>query len=245
MGAKINHLGKLYGRLLVIDFSHRVKYTGGSRMFWKCRCKCGKETIVLSTHLTSGHTTSCGCYHKERIRIANETHGMTSKGTEFEGEFSCWRSIKTRCLNKRNKNYPRYGGRGIKICDRWLGENGFPNFVSDMGRRPSLDFSVGRKDNDGNYEPDNCRWETDLEQGQNTSRTKLLTHNGKTQCMSEWCRELGLSDSGIHVRLANGWTLDRALSTPSASKVRRARNNTQPDALDEQGAKAPEDELTD
>lgn len=205
----IDLTGKKFGRLTVEKRSTN-RY---GRPAWNCKCECGKETIVSTSHLRSGHTQSCGCFHKEILKSTNLTHGHTAKGKR-SWEFSTWVNILTRCNNKKVRSYKDYGAKGIKVCERWSGDDGFENFFADMGPRPSLSHSIGRKLNHVGYEPGNCQWETKLQQGQNTSRVKNLTYNGKTQCVSAWCRELGLGDSGIHLRLQNGWSLERALSTP-------------------------------
>jgi hypothetical protein len=116
-----------------------------------------------------------------------------------------------RCTTPTNPSYPSYGGRGVKVCDRW--KDSFENFLADMGPRPE-GCSLDRIDNDGNYTPENCRWSTRREQNRNTQRTRMLTHpvTGVTRCLKDWARTLGITHSTLRERLARGWTLDRALT---------------------------------
>lgn len=139
------------------------------------------------------------------------THGMS-----HYPEFHVWNTMKQRCSNPKNPKYHLYGGRGIKVCDRWL--DSFENFIWDMGRRPSDEYSLDRYPNmNGNYEPGNTRWATKLEQANNLRSTKQLTHDGKTQSQAEWARDLGISAITLRERLQN-WSLEKALSTPAIRK---------------------------
>lgn len=119
-----------------------------------------------------------------------------------------WLSMIARCTNPTATSYPRYGGRGITICPAWLGS--FTAFMLDMGTRPE-GMSLERKDNNGNYDPTNCKWATPIEQAGNTRKTRLIEHNGKTLPLSVWAREAGMLPSKLHKRLNDGWTMERAL----------------------------------
>lgn len=136
---------------------------------WKCICECGNETKIISSNLQSGYTKSCGCLVSKNSSEANTKHGKT-----HSTEYNTWNGMKGRCLNKNNKDFKNYGGRGIKICDSWL--NSFENFYKDMGSKPSKLHSIDRIDNNGNYEPSNCRWAT-LSQ-QNISKRRKLGYSG-------------------------------------------------------------------
>lgn len=131
-----------------------------------------------------------------------EKHGLTKIP-----EYKVWKSMKYRCSNPNLNNYKDYGGRGIKVCDRWLS---FTNFIEDMGRRPSNKHSIERVNNDGNYEPSNCEWATTDKQSANKRQT-LLTHFDKTQTVPQWANELGIDRRKIYWRLKKGWTTERAL----------------------------------
>ena len=125
-------------------------------------------------------------------------------------EFKVWLSMRARCLCKTHKQYAAYGGRGISVCERWM--DAFENFYADMGPRPSCQYSIDRINNDGNYEPDNCRWATRKQQQRNTRTVRPLTHDGLTLCVSEWAERLGINNRTILTRLRRGWPIGLALS---------------------------------
>jgi hypothetical protein len=125
--------------------------------------------------------------------------------------------MKQRCYDQSNKNYFNYGGRGIEICERWL--HSFENFLADMGERPSPKHSIDRIDNNGNYEPGNCRWATDLEQANNTRKNRLLTVDGETKTMAEFSKDNNLRIGTVHRRLKLGWSHEKAIKTPLRKKL--------------------------
>lgn len=143
--------------------------------------------------------------------IKREFHGLRDRS-----EYKVWAGIKQRCCNPKNPNYDRYGGAGIKMCDRWF--NSFTAFLADVGARPSLDHSIDRMDGAKGYEPGNCRWATDLEQAQNQSSTRFLTYQGQTHCLSEWSRLTGLPLLTLWSRLKTGKSFEQALSMPKAGR---------------------------
>ena len=152
MGRFMDMSGKIYGRITVIKRSKNK----GRHVHWDCVCECGKNINVRSGHLSSCATRSCGCIRKDNKTI----HGMCTSS-----ENSIWRQMKQRCLNKKSTAFENYGGRGIKVCERWL--DSFMNFITDTGPRPSKDYSIERINNNGNYEPDNCKWATRSEHQRN------------------------------------------------------------------------------
>jgi hypothetical protein len=143
------------------------------------------------------------------------TERLTKHGDYGSPEYASWSGAKNRCRNKQDKQYHRYGGRGITMCDRWLDpENGYSNFLSDMGRRPTAKHSLDRIDVNGNYCPENCRWATVVEQNRNMRTNKKVTYQGKTQCISAWAEEYGIAASVLCYRIKAGWEIQRALQRP-------------------------------
>ena len=167
-------IGKKFGHLLVL------KRLGTSKKYqrtWSCKCDCGNETISTSSKLVSGRHTSCGCRRWRKMK-----HGKT--GTKV---YNTWCGIKDRCLNVRCQGYARYGGRGIRICDRWMQ---FENFYEDMGDPPTQKHSIDRINNDGNYEPSNCRWALDRDQSRNRSKCKVVELDGETMLLTDAVEKL-------------------------------------------------------
>lgn len=155
MSKKIDLTGRRFSRLTAIRVAGRDS-TG--RFEYLCRCDCGQEKTVRGSNLTSGHVKSCGCLLREADQ--GITHGLS-----HAPEYIVWLSMKRRCSNPKNESFKYYGGRGIKVCDRWL--HSFENFLDDMGSRPSPEHSIDRINVDGDYEPSNCRWATLSEQARN------------------------------------------------------------------------------
>jgi hypothetical protein len=187
--AKILDLkGRRLGRLLVIE---RVKVRGTNNAMWRCLCDCGNETVAAAANI--GKTTfSCGCLAKETAAslLRGNTHTMTHGGCGTD-EYRTWQLIKRRCYNTNDEKYPIYGGRGIKVCKEW--KDDFPQFLADMEPRPSKAHSIERKDVNGDYTKDNCKWATSIEQARNTTRNVFVEINGKTRCVAEWCDLFGVS----------------------------------------------------
>jgi len=174
---------------------------------WLFECDCGNQFEANGYSARSGKVTTCPACAAERSRIASVKHGMSETD-----EFSVWTDIQTRCYNQNTKAFPDYGGRGIRVCDRWL--SSFENFISDMGFRPSSDHSIERNDVNGSYEPSNCRWATLEEQARNKRNTRFIDINGTTKRLQEWAEQTGLSASAIHLRIKAG-VVGSALLAPS------------------------------
>lgn len=151
-------IGRKFGRLTAITLLE--ERAAGRQMQCLCKCDCGKEKIVLVSYLNSGRVVSCGCSRTERITKMKYNHG-----DHGSPEYRVWQSMIRRCTDETHKNFDDYRGRGITICDRWL--ESYSNFLGDMGRRPSLKYTLERIDNDGNYNKSNCKWADKVEQARN------------------------------------------------------------------------------
>ncbi len=189
--------GKVYGLWTVLGL-HGVN--ANYERLWLCRCRCGSERAVCGSELRKGE--SGGCFSCR----GGATHRM--RGAP---EYGVWSGMKSRCSNPKDGNYTDYGGRGISVCDRW---SLFENFFDDMGPRPSPRHSIDRRDNDGNYEPGNCRWATRKQQSRNRRCTRFLSHHGETLPVTEWAERFGLTGSLICRRLKMGWTTEDSLHKP-------------------------------
>jgi len=145
-------------------------------------------------------------------------HNTWATGQERRRLYSLWCSMHARCSNPTRADYARYGGSGVQVCERWAS---FASFLEDMGPRPTPQHSIDRIDGGLGYAPSNCRWATPTEQQRNRSNNRLLTWNGTTRCVAEWAEVLQLSRELIKDRLAGGWSVDAALSTPKSSELLR------------------------
>lgn len=206
-------VGKIKGRLIVLSF-HHVK---DEKSFWLCQCQCGNQKVIARNSIVDNKsgTKSCGCLSMEK-KIAGK-HGYAKHGHKKSAEYRCWISIKDRCYNKRNKRaYRDYGGRGIIVCDRWL--HSYENFLADMGRAPSPKHSIDRKDNDGNYEPSNCRWATPKIQGNNQQKTVRVNYKGVIHTLFELSLMYGVPQKTIYKRIymAN-WPVEEAVESPKGT----------------------------
>lgn len=155
-----NLSGFRFGRLSVKSFVRQDQYY---QSYWLCLCSCGVQKTIRSNHLTSGRVVSCGCHRREQTQRRSIIHGHDRVG-QRSGTYHSWCSMLTRCYNEKHVHWEDYGGRGIRVCKRWL--NSFENFLADMGERPK-DKTLDRKNNDGDYKPSNCRWATRKQQTQN------------------------------------------------------------------------------
>lgn len=210
----IDLTGKKFGRLIVLERSNNQK---GKDVVWKCRCDCGNYTEVTAGHLKDGHTKSCGCLAKETTSKFFKTHGMTDTRL-----YRIYKKMYRRCYCPQTKWYENYGGRGITICEEWLGKSGFENFAKwafANGYKDNL--SIDRKDNDMGYSPNNCKWSTAKEQANNTRSTVFLTYKGETKPASEWSEITGIRQDTITYRKRHGWTDEECIERP----VRKTKRN--------------------
>lgn len=172
----------------------------------RVRCDCGIVKDIRVGNLVGGTAISCGCYS-----IELSTNRLTKHDAYYTPEYSSWSSMVRRCTSPRATSWPRYGGRGIRVCDRWL--ESFENFYADMGVRPE-GTSIDRINPNGNYEPSNCRWATNKQQRNNRRDTIYLTANGATMTMGEWEQKLGCHRGTIRDRLNRGWSEHDAITKP-------------------------------
>lgn len=198
--------GVLFGRLTVIKRAGTSTLPCGQKQaLADCICSCGKTLRVRLAALKNGNTTSCGCRQKE-VNIARSTkHGYARTK-----EYHVWAAMVQR--GKGNANKEEYGDRGIGICARWV--SSFADFLEDMGPRPSPKHTIDRIDNDGNYEPGNCRWATMKDQALNTRRTLKVEFNGEIRILQHLSEEHGINHRVVYDRLRLGWTVEKALTTP-------------------------------
>jgi hypothetical protein len=195
--------GKQFGRLTVIK---RSENNSKGQARWVCQCVCGNTVVVAAADLKRGTVQSCKCLQSEKISKRMTTHGMTNTPT-----YKTWLAMHQRCTNPNHDNFALYGGRGIKICDRW---NSFENFLSDMGERPK-GLTIERKDANGNYDPYNCIWASQKRQANNRTTSRFVTFQGKTKTLKQWSEELKINYPALLARLDKcKWTVEKAFTKP-------------------------------
>lgn len=202
--AKNDLTGVRFGRLIVTGYDRKA----GAFHWWKCRCDCGSEGSFSGNRLTLGQTASCGCLQRDSRVAVTTTHGKW--GTP---EYRAWAKLIARCENPQDNRYARYGGRGIRVCHAW--RQSFAVFLKDVGPRPTAQHSIDRIDNDGHYEPGNCRWATRKEQRRNNSQARFITAFGERKTLDEWASDGACSKQTICDRLARGWSPEDAVGKPA------------------------------
>ncbi|WP_175405544.1 MULTISPECIES: hypothetical protein [unclassified Pseudomonas] len=237
---RIDISGLRFGRLLVIGYLSPGE-NGGS--LWLCQCDCGNQAKALSSHLRGGSTRSCGCLASEwsshmgsnpefvRKRAEKVTkHGHKRPG-KVSVEYRTWIGMKRRCYDVKCKDYPNWGGRGIKVCDRW--NNSFVAFFEDMGPRPPGKYSIDRLDPDMDYSPENCRWATFAQQGAENRRglMKIVVEGLEFSSIADACRHFGVNLTTAHYRINAGIPAELAVSTTSRLKPRRSRESYLPKSV--------------
>lgn len=199
-----NLVGRKYGRLTVLKKGEKK----GKRITWLCLCECGNKRIVTGENLKKGNTKSCGCYSLQRIKETNTTHGESKTRL-----FKILQKMKERCLNENSKHYIDYGGRGISICKEWLNkESGYLNFKTwalQNGYKKNL--SIDRINNDGNYEPKNCRWVSSKIQANNRRSNRFVEYKGQRKTVAEWAEIAGISYNALYYLISKNKPLDKVL----------------------------------
>lgn len=200
MGKKIELSGRKFNMLTVIERDINSEYS--SEIKWICQCDCGNKVSVRGSALRSGKAKSCGCY-KITLFVSNITKHKATINHAKSPEYSAWDSMKARCYNVNYERYHSYGGRGIQVCERW--RNSFENFYSDMGPKPSPDHSLDRfPNNDGDYEPGNCRWATEDQQKRNMRSNNWMEYNGESMIVADWSKKLNIPDKRFRYHVEMG-----------------------------------------
>lgn len=202
--------GSTFGRLTVVRLDHRLRLPCGTvDMFWECLCRCGSVVKVNGRNLKCGSTVSCGCFRREAAHAKFTRHGRS----HTRGAYATWVLMRQRCNNPDSPDYPDYGGRGIAVCERW---GVFENFIQDMGECP-VGKSINRINNDGNYEPGNCRWDNQRDQNSNRRSNRRISFMGRTQILRDWALETGINVQTLSSRVGRlKWTAEKALTTPAS-----------------------------
>jgi len=188
--------GKRFGQQTVVGFAGKKGYA----LKWFVLCDCGSKRVVFASGLRSGGSESCGCVKKSK------------KAFSKTPEYKIWVAMRNRCNNPNNHHFGDYGGRGIRVCERW---NSFKNFIEDMGERPSSDHSIDRINNESGYSKENCRWATRTEQARNRRSSKVIKHGNESKTLVEWSEITGIPADTISMRISSGWTVEKALSKKS------------------------------
>jgi hypothetical protein len=200
--------GQQFGRLKVLYFAGRCR---DRLSVWACQCACGNYSLALTASLRNGNTRSCGCLFREgaaqRARERNTRHGR-----RFTPEYVVWRNMIDRCHLPTHFAYGNYGARGIQVCPAW--RESFTAFFADMGERPSSRHTLDRIDNNGPYEPGNCRWATSKQQAVNRRTNRTITFQGETLTYSQWSQKTGLPKDLIRRRFLAGWSAEDCLTRP-------------------------------
>jgi hypothetical protein len=199
-----------FGRLIAQSIAG---YRLNNAIVWTCLCDCGNTKDARAASLKKGDVKSCGCLARECMPPRLAKHGMS-----YYSGFKTWQGMMRRCNNPADKNFSLYGGRGIKVCDRWLDPR---NFAKDMGEKPG-GCSLDRINPNGDYCSENCRWATPAEQGANKRSNRMIQHEGQVLHMSEWCRRLGVKPSTVLNRINSGMDPSLALTMPSRRQRRAA-----------------------
>ena len=191
----IDLTGQTFGRWRVVRKAPVMSHGA----MWICECQCGSVKSVTAASLRRGESTSCGC---SVVNAVGARHPL----------YNTWQAVMRRCYRPSARGFDRYGGRGITVCERWYS---LPNFIADMGPKPTPEHTVDRIDSKGNYEPSNCRWASPIEQGRNKQNNRILEINGVRRCIAEWSEISGIGPNTVKCRLDRGWSDERAVFEPS------------------------------
>lgn len=205
MGRIKDLTGMKFGRLTVL---RQIGLSIDRRSIdWLCACECGNEKVVRSKYLLKGSIKSCGCMKHENHNRYNhfKKHGLWKHRL-----YRIWALMKARCNNPNRKEYPNYGGRGIKVCKEWSEDFlKFYNWAINNEYKDTL--TLERSNNDGDYEPSNCKWATKIEQARNTRRNHKILFNGIEKTIAEWAEDLNVNPDAIYTRIKRGWNIEECL----------------------------------
>lgn len=210
------HTGQVFGRWTIVDeVITDVRGKGRPRRRFQCKCSCGVLGEVNLSALVGSTSRSCGCYRAESSASRSLKHGNCNREGKT-AEYNSWYAMHVRCSpNPNSRQYSLYYGRGIRICERWMSAE---NFLADMGKKPGLEYSLDRIDNDGNYELSNCRWATPKEQARNRTNNHMIEICGVVKPLAVWCEEYGIKQHIAGTRIRRGWRKVDAITLPSGSK---------------------------
>lgn len=203
---RLDITGQIFGRLTAINF----KGTENKKTRWSFKCVCGQIKVLNLSDITGGRIKSCGCLRSELLAERGRRR-MTTHGMRFHPANDKWRAIKARCDNPKNRFYPIYGGRGIKYDPKW---KNFEAFWKDMGPSYRHGLEIDRKDNNGNYCKENCKWSTRKEQQNNRNSCVILKFKGEKLNVTQWAEKLGINRNSIYNRIKYGWSIERIFTTP-------------------------------
>ena len=206
-------IGKKFGKLTVIRLAEIKIINNRKRTFYECKCECGNIVIRNKDKLKEGRMSSCGCYPTGKMLAK---HGLWSYDNKLYG---VWQTMKARCFRKTCQKYKDYGARNITVCEEWKNDfKAFNDWAITNGYKEGL--TIERIDVNGNYEPSNCKWITREEQAKNKRSNIFIEFNNETHCLKEWARILNLNYKALHSRLKNGWSVEKAFSTPTKTENR-------------------------
>lgn len=213
---KLDLLNQRFGKLVVVAPSKPKN----NETMWECKCDCGNITIVSTSNLRANRILSCGCLKLQRLLERSTTHNQ--RHTHL---YEVWKSLRQRCNNPKHASYYNYGGRGIAVCDEWnksfqaFYDWSYANGYSTENQKDEkLKLTIDRINNDGNYEPSNCRWVDRKTQARNMRTTKFITFKGQTKSIPEWCELYGINRNSFDVRIKCGWSIEDALTKPIKKK---------------------------
>lgn len=211
-------IGFRQGQLTVVSFDGLDKFSRGRAARFTFRCDCGREFSAQKSNVIGRGKNDCGHSIKK--------HGTAPRGATSDPLHKVWWHMIDRCVNPNNKSFPDYGGRGIKVCDRWRhgdgAATGFESFLADMGDRPAGRFTIERVQGDKDYAPGNCMWLPKGDQSKNRRGVKLIRIGTRAMTIPDWCKETGISYWTAVRRISRGWSPDRAVTAALTPRARRA-----------------------